>query len=253
MNQHSKQETYHRFGKLPGDEAEVNKKVLLADLSNVDSSRETVFYPYYTRKIQPNDQVLYGFYRVWDEGTLEVDLVFRLGFHGEIQMDGYTANLLRCNAYGFNQMGYASGGMSKFFNTAKDRDIFAQGSALSSEMDDIVQVGRNDYVNVYTAEIAFPKFEFNGKYVSFADTRYMIFGSDVMSQDADSDYGEIEPSANCMTYCNKTRRQFTAIYITYPDDNHLGQAGYNALNGGLVSNSFHCHIVGRWQEEQIQL
>ena len=132
-------------------------------------------------------------------------------------------------------------------------DIFAQGSALSSEMDDIVQVGRNDYVNVYTAEIAFPKFEFNGKYVSFADTRYMIFGSDVMSQDADSDYGEIEPSANCMTYCNKTRRQFTAIYITYPDDNHLGQAGYNALNGGLVSNSFHCHIVGRWQEEQIQL
>ena len=28
---------------------------------------------------------------------------------------------------------------------------------------------------------------------------------------------------------------------------------YNAQNGGLVSNSFHCHIVGRWIEEAIQV
>ena len=56
-----------------------------------------------------------------------------------------------------------------------------------------------------------------------------------------------------MAYCNKSKRGFTALYITYPDKTHFSDSKYNAQNGGLVSNSFHCHIVGRWVEEAIQV
>ena len=56
-----------------------------------------------------------------------------------------------------------------------------------------------------------------------------------------------------MLYCNKNKRGFTALYVTYPDDGNFNDTGYNAENGGLVSNSFHCHIMGRWIEESIQV
>jgi hypothetical protein len=56
--------------------------LLLADLSNADKNRETIFYPYYTHKIEPDNTILYGYYRVWDSGTLEIDLVYRLGYKG---------------------------------------------------------------------------------------------------------------------------------------------------------------------------
>jgi len=81
----------------------------------------------------------------------------------------------------------------------------------------------------------------------------MIFGSDVMSQDANTISAQIEPGANCMAYCNKTRQGFTALYITYPDKGRFDDSSFNAQHGGLVSNSFHCHIIGRWMEEPVQI
>ena len=48
FNQHEDSDLYHRFGVLRNDETEINKKILLADLTNADKDRELVFYPYYT-------------------------------------------------------------------------------------------------------------------------------------------------------------------------------------------------------------
>jgi len=249
---HERDSTYHRFGTLR-DAAEADKKILLADLSNTDESRETVFYPYYTRKLDPDDVILYGNYRVWEGGTLELDFVYRLGYAGRRDSDGYGVDVIACNDFSMARIEYSNAGTSKYFNTVKDRDIFAPLSAGWSEVDDIMQMNRNDYVNTYAATVVFPQFKFKGKNIHFADGQYMIFGSDVLSQDADTLSAQMEPSANCMAYCNKSKRGFTALYITYPDKTHFSEPEYNARNGGLVSNSFHCHVVGRWVEEAIQV
>lgn len=250
---HERSDAYHRFGILRNDIEEVNKKILLADLSNADKDRELVFYPYYTCSLPADNVVLYGYYRVWDTGVLELDIVYRLGYTGQYHQDGYFTDVVECNTFSMAGAEYANSNTSRYFNTVKDRDIFAPLSSGQSEMDDIEQVNRNDYVNTYSASINFPQFRFNGKNIQFLDEHYMIFGSDVLSQDADKLSAQIEPAANCMTYCNKTKRGFTALYITYPDNYHLGEYAYNAQNGGLVANSFHCHVVGRWIEEPIQI
>ena len=247
---HEKDETKHKFGQLVCDEKELNKKLLLQDLSNVDKNRKIIFYPYYTCKIEPTDSILYGFYRVWDSGTLEVDLIYRLGYKGQTDDDGYTSEVIECNNYSMRDIDQDN---SIYFRAITDRDIFVSNTGYTSQFDDIQQINRNDYVNTYTAEIKFPKFYFKGKSIQFLDNQYMIFGSDVLSQNANKQNGQIEPGANCMTFYNKNKSGFTAIYITYPDEGNFSTTGFNASNGGLVSNSFHCHIVGRWTEERIQV
>lgn len=161
--------------------AEADKKLLLADLSNADSDREIVFYPYYTHKIDPDNSILYGFYRVWDCGTLEIDIVFRVGYVGQRAADGYGVDVIKCNDYSMAGIDYANSNTFKYFNTVKDRDIFAPLSCGQSQLDDIMQVNRNDYVNTYSAVIEFPQFQFNGKRIQLLNDQYMIFGSDVMS------------------------------------------------------------------------
>ena len=52
------------------------------------------------------------------------------------------------------------------------------------------------------------------------------------------------PSANDITYCDKTRQSITFIDITFPDSTKYGQPGYNSSAGGLVANSFHMKVIG---------
>jgi len=54
-----------------------------------------------------------------------------------------------------------------------------------------------------------------------------------------------------MVYCDKNRNGFTALYVTYPDDDGFSSDNYNAENGGLAGNSFHCRVIGRWIEDSI--
>ena len=93
--------------------------------------------------------------------------------------------MVMCNNISMVRAEYSNSNISKYFNTVKDRDIFAPLSCGWSEVDDIMQVNRNDYVNTYAATVTFPQLRFKGKNIHFADGQYMIFGSDVMSQDAD--------------------------------------------------------------------
>lgn len=52
------------------------------------------------------------------------------------------------------------------------------------------------------------------------------------------------PSANDISWCDKTRKSITLLDITFPDSTKYGEAGYNAAHGGLVANSFHCKVIG---------
>lgn len=75
----------------------------------------------------------------------------------------------------------------------------------------------------------------------------MVFASDVMCQDRDTKYAALNVGANQMVFANRQPTQFTAVYVTYPNQQNYSNAGYNAANGGLMQNSFHCHVVGRWK------
>ena len=90
-------------------------------------------------------------------------------------------------------------------------------------------------MNTYTAKITFP--------ISFADNNYMVFSNSILSQTTGN--GMMVPSANEMTYCDKTRQSIVFLDITFPDSTKYGDVGYNAKNGGLVANSFHCKVIGR--------
>lgn len=122
--QHERSDSYHRFGTLR-DEGDANKKILLADLSNADKNRETIFYPYYTCRLDPDDVILYGYYRVWDCGTLELDFVYRLGYTGQGSAGGYGVDVISCNNFSMSRAEYSNANTLKYFNTIKDRGIFA--------------------------------------------------------------------------------------------------------------------------------
>ena len=121
---HERDDSYHRFGVLSGA-ADADEKILLADLSNADKDREIIFYPYYTHKLDSDDVILYGYYRVWDCGTLELDFVYRLGYVGRREADGYDVDMVMCNNISMVRAEYSNANTSKYFNTVKDRDIFA--------------------------------------------------------------------------------------------------------------------------------
>lgn len=166
FDEHERSDTYHRFGPM-STSADADAKILLADLSNVDKNRDIVFFPYYTCKIDQDDCILYGYYRVWDCGTLEVDLVYRLGYRGAEDVGGFSMDVLQCNDYSMRSVQYANSETNKYFSTNGDRDIFAPLSCGQSLLDDIVQLNRNDVANTYSAQIKFPRFWFNGKSIQF--------------------------------------------------------------------------------------
>jgi len=65
----------------------------------------------------------------------------------------------------------------------------------------------------------------------------MVFTGDTMSQDPNVLDRTVVPSANAMTWCDRTRKSITAIYVTFPNSSEHNQFG---SKGGLVSNSFSC-------------
>ena len=74
----------------------------------------------------------------------------------------------------------------------------------------------------------------------------MVFSNSILSQTLDNtaDIKKIAPSANEIAFSNKTTGGITMLDITFPDSSKYGDANFNAEHGGLVSNSFHCKIIG---------
>ena len=72
----------------------------------------------------------------------------------------------------------------------------------------------------------------------------MIFGSSMLSEFRDSQTSSLCPGSNTVTYCDKTRASVTAVLVTFPEDHVYKEPGYNAKNGGIAMNSWHCKIIG---------
>ncbi len=247
---HTDNEEFHKYGKLTyGKQAgknHIDQKVAKRNPNNLNSDRENHFFPYQTyclKKIE-NDPIMNGYCRKYDNGLMEFNIVFRLGYVGYLETDNeykISSDVFECNNLNFQN----DRSMDKYFNNENDMNIFQYINTNEknfSEIGETVQRNRNDYVNVYSATVNFTQGD--SRY-SFANADYMIFSGDLLSQDRDKTNGSLNHSPNSLVFCNKKKDSFTAILITYPNMMNFNKVGYNASNGGLMANSFHCHLIGK--------
>lgn len=249
----------HRFGKLSDDPDSpdfIEKKVMLRDVSNAYIRRKTIFFPHVTGYFT-TDAITHGIYRVWDSGVLEFDLTFRVGWKG---VNEDEQDVLSCNDMSFRGSTAVSPRQSdynenqKYFRTLDDMKIFTNTAGLEtyrSENARSVQGNRNKYVNTYFARLDFfpkPILYRNQLVTKFSDVNYMVFGGPRMANDGKYQDSCVGQSSNAMAWLDKTPTGITAAYITFPPPGAATEQEFEdfAKNGGIVSNGFSCHVIGRW-------
>lgn len=246
MYQHENDRDMHPFGKVSLDEGSSNSiahKLLKSDLTNINRYRSSVFFPYVTKKLDSGSVIATGYMRNFGN-VVEYDIILQLSNStaSSAQTKIFSAdNILDANNIvfklfsGVSQTGLDYQINKNYFYSTSDMEIFLQKSNEQSRCELLVQLNRNDYVNTYSAKIVFPK--------AFYDLNYMVFSNTILSQTIGSN--TMVPSANEISYCDKTRESITFLDITFPDSTKYAQNGYNATNGGLVSNSFHIKAIGQ--------
>lgn len=225
----------HPYGPL--NNTNISEKLLKRDLSNRTRDRDQFFYPYVTGFLNPDKAILNGMYRRYDNGLIEYDIVFRLGYEETRDVNGMMMDVLSCNNVEITQ----GGSNDKYFLDTDSYNIFNQVNQNPNNSSIVgtrtIIYNRNDYVNVYSATIKFP--------FMFSDIKYMIFTGDTLSQmEKASGNTYVVENTNHMTFCNKTLNSITALLVTYPKCN-FEESGYNTANGGLAANSFRCKVIGR--------
>ena len=243
MRRHEQDPERHFFGRVsdtPTDPDYYDWKLMRSDVSNVRQRRDRVFYPYRTGHFE-TDSVMDGTYRVWDNGLLEFDIVYRLGWRGRDVSRGYEMDILSCNDFeaasqtGDNEFAADWNDNDRYFASADDRTIFRRSNVSAVvETDSSIQGNMNQYVNVYSAPI-----DFSASGWQFADRNYMIFSADTVSQVRGGD--SLSPGSCPVTYCDRTMKGFTALLVSFP---FRGAKSMPYLG----TNSFSCTVVGRWKK-----
>lgn len=226
---------YHIHGILT--KTNISDKLMKTDWSNRNLERQKFQFPYITGFLpeKSDNVILNGYYRLYDCGLIEYDIIYRFGYIGKKKIDGYEMDVLECNNLKIDKTEYNR----RYFNDENSYDIFNNenhNSINKSIIGDTAQLNRNDFCNVYSAVIKFPR--------EFRNDSYMIFNTGILSQT--NDLSNISNGKNAITFTNKNKNSVTAVLITYPQG-HFGieDVGYNTRNGGLAANSFRCKIVGR--------
>lgn len=116
----------HKYGSLPNYKTDVDSILMLNDLSNRNRGRSQCFYPYKNYELESDNTIIAGFYRKYDNGLIEYDIVFRLGYRGTETIDGVEYDLVRCNDMNVNvnDQNYNTEN-DKYFYSTTDTDIFA--------------------------------------------------------------------------------------------------------------------------------
>ena len=215
---------YHKFGQLTNSQTYNDTKLLRRDLTNIKDDRTINHFPYETIMLKSDNVIQNGFYRKWNCGLLEYDIIFKLGFQGKtIDINNAEYEIIEANtlsSYG-----------AEYRYSDDDSDIFNQPGAISAQINNTYQVGLNKYCNAYTGMITFPEV--------FINDNYMIFSSDIACQERNAKSPTIDSGANTMIYTNKMLSSVNPLLIVYPSD--------SAETFGLVANTFSCRIVGRWK------
>lgn len=165
-----------------------------------------------------------GFYRKWDSGILEYDVIFALGAAGEKRtVNGTEYEVLHANTLVIENDAY--------YNSESDADIFAQSGTSEVYVNGTVQTGLNGVCDTFAGHIAFP--------MPFKDANYMIFGSDTVAQSRNTGNQSIDSGCNSMVYTNRTESGMDALVVIQPKT--------QGATACLLSNSFHCQVIGRWK------
>lgn len=240
---HESVEKYHKFGEL-SSYSELNSKVLKTDMSNIDPTRSHVFFPNKSYELDETGTILpESSVKYWDCGIVEYYINFKLGDtitnyasynpDGTLNYAQYAdANYINLSNSGktLNEFTYYDN--KKYYFENSDSDIFVIKGGINISENNINQQNVNNYINSYSGTIKFP--------ISFIDTNYMIFSTNVSSSIL---YGNAEPSPNNINnivFINKSRESVTALLIIPNYEN-------NTTPKVLRENKFRCHIIGRWK------
>ena len=228
--------SYHKYGEIP-DMPALNTKVLKKDFSNIKEDRETNFYPHETIALQSDDVIVSGWYRRWDNGLLEYDIIYKLAYSKMSEEVGVEYSVLKCNDLTIldsdeNPEDTTYNENNKYFASDEDKIMFKLKSSKQSMIENTIQTNRVPWMNVYSATIEFP--------VLFKDINYMIFDSSITNQERNTDLPTIDSGTNKVVYVNKCRKSITPMYI-------MNDLIKDPTKAGLLLNTFHCKIVGRWK------
>lgn len=150
----------HPTGKL----SLTDSSKLFTTIENIKEDRSKFFYPGYLESMVADDTTYYGYMRKWDNGLLEYDLTFRLGY---ISSDANGLDLLSAN----NLVVKHRNRNFLYFQTDDDYNIFNQGGENYVVTSTSKQVNLNEKMNAYTGKITFTE--------PFKDLNYMVFTSNV--------------------------------------------------------------------------
>lgn len=192
---------YHRYGSLKNYKNDVDSILMKKDLTNRNRSRSINFYPFENCGLASDNTIITGCYRKYDNGLIEYDIVFRLGYRGTEIVDEVEFNKIVCNdmEININDENYNEDN-GKYFQSPNHMNIFSYKNTDTTNYsitDTTIERNRNDYVNVYGGTIKFP--------LQFKDTNYMVFTNNIMTYDKDMTKGKIEPCANSITFINKQK------------------------------------------------
>lgn len=156
----------------PTKELGINKSsIVFTSLENIEEERETFFYPNELATVNPDNSIIAGYMRKWDNGILEYDILFRLGYQGEVNDQGLSvisANNLDVYHRNYNNL---------YFKDDADFQIFNQGEGYFVAVNKTKQVNLNLDLNAYYGEVKFPE--------PFKDLNYMVFTSNMKNVDVE--------------------------------------------------------------------
>ena len=133
-------------------------------MENIDPDRKKVFYPSYLQSLVADQTILAGYMRKWDNGLLEYDMTFRLGY---LSTDQQGLDILSAN----NFIAEKTPNNFLYFKNAADYSIFNIKSENFSTTPRSKQLNLNDSINAYVGKIEFPE--------HFKDLNYMVFTSNM--------------------------------------------------------------------------
>lgn len=246
-NTHEVNDEYHPFRKITEDT--IDDIFLKRDGSNRNRNREGFQIPFTTGFFPSNDDdnvILNGCYRLYDNGYIEYDIIYRFGYRGKEVINGVKRDAIYCNDVSFtdgsmldkNNINYNQN--NRYFATP---DAFQMFNVVNSDpdnysiIDDMAFINRNATQNTYFAKITFP--------FKFKTMDYMVFNGNMLCNTNGTD-GMVKKfnNVNTVMFCNRNLYSITAMLITNPE-------GVDPIsNGGLGTNSFRCKIVGMTEEVQ---
>lgn len=140
-------------------------------LENVSEDRQKFQYPSYLQSLVGDNTVYQGYMRKWDNGLLEYDLTFRLGY---ISSDAAGKDLISAN----NLVVPHRNKNYLYFKDDSDYAMFNKGGDGYVVTPSSKQVNLNPYMNAYTGTIKFPE--------PFRDLDYMVFTTNVKNVETEA-------------------------------------------------------------------